>query len=258
MLQTEITHLQAQKNELEGSVATIYARYDYMFKLVKNLEADHKSRSDYLTALNTNISEKQVKDQNLTQTIESKQQKVADLTLIEAKRDAAAIELANLDAELADLGAQAKAKRQHLAVLEALEAYVKSTSLEKQEEFIAAIPKLLEEVKQGKYSQNVIRAYIFKELTGGTLRVLKCGTCSARFFVDKPAGDTGYHCPVCGTILGIEVDKNEIDILKATLAHAEPKSITYSTGVQVKPSSVKVPTVSDATGKPGGIGKKIV
>lgn len=92
----------------------IYARYDYIFNLVKNIEADYKSRSDYLTALNATISQKQAEVQTLTQEVESKQQKVVDLTSLGSKRETTI-------AELADLDAQDKDKRWHLAVLEALE-----------------------------------------------------------------------------------------------------------------------------------------
>lgn len=247
-IQTDITHLQSQKNELEGSVATIYARYDHMFKLVKNLEADYKSRSDELKTLNITIPQKQAEVQTLTQEVESKQQKVADLTLLETKRDAIAAELAKLET-------QANDKRQHRAVLEALEGYIQSASLEKLKPFIAVMPQLLEEVKQGTYSPDFIRAYIFEKLTGGTLKVLKCKPCDAQFSVDKPADAIGYHCPICGVSYGIIVDKDEVGILKAMLALTEPKSITYSTVVQIKPPSAKIPSESDTTGKPGSNAK---
>jgi DNA-directed RNA polymerase subunit RPC12/RpoP len=125
------------------------------------------------------------------------------------------------------------------------------------EEFITSMPKLLEDAKIGTYSLKLIRAHIFEELSGGTLRVLKCGTCGARFFVDKPADATGYRCPACGIREKVFVDKDEVDILKTTVALAEPKNVTYSTTILVKSPPAKVTTVSDATGEPGSIGKKI-
>lgn len=112
-LQTEIRHFQAQKDELESSVAMIYARYDYMFKLVNNLEAEYKSRSDYMTALTAAIAEKQEISQSLDQNIASKQQNVIDLTTLEAKRDAAVT-------EFADINLQTKKKKGQLTILDAM------------------------------------------------------------------------------------------------------------------------------------------
>jgi len=236
-LNTEITHLQAQKKELEGSMKAIDNLYDFTSKRVKKLQADINSLLEYQANINTDISQKEEVKKKLSDEIESKQQKVADLASIEAKRDAAIAKLADVNAEIAKLDAQAEAKKQHLAVCEAIEGYIQSTSLEKQGKFIAMLPKLLEEVKQREYSKNFIRAYIFKELTGGTLRVLQCVSCGARFFVDKPAEATGYLCPVCGIREKVFVDKDEVDILIAALANTKSMNVVYGTKIQLMPPS---------------------
>ncbi len=90
---------------------------------------------------------------------------------------------------------------------------------------MAALPHLLEDVKRGKHSPNVIRAYIFERLIGGTMKVQKCGSCGNKFYSYEPAGTMGYYCPVCSTSIGITVDKDEIEILKVALAGTEPNSI---------------------------------
>ena len=111
-LQTEIVDLQSQKNELEGTIAKIYARYSQIHNIVKTLEADQKSLSDQVNDLKTTIADKQALDQSLTQTIDTKEKKVADLNELESKRAKIAAEVVNFDA-------QYKVKKEHLAVLEA-------------------------------------------------------------------------------------------------------------------------------------------
>jgi len=231
--------------------------YDFTSKRVKKLQADINSLLEHITTVNADIAQKEEIEKKLSDEIKSKQQKVADLALIETKRDTAVAELANINAEIAKLEAQAEAKKRHLLVFEAFEGYVQSTSLEKMEEFIGTMPKLMEDVKIGTYSPNVIRNYIFERLTGGTLKVLKCLSCGVTFYVNKPADSGDYHCPICWISSKVVVEKNEVDILRTTLAIAEPKNVRYSTAILVKSPPTKVTTVSDATGEPGNIGKKI-
>jgi hypothetical protein len=196
----------------------ISTKYNQIHDNVKTLESDRKLLSDQVADLKTTIVDKRVLDQKLTQIIDTKRKKIADLDVLESKRDKIALEAVDLDSEY-------QAKKKHLWLLGAFEGFIQSTSLEKQELFIATLPDLLNEVKQGKCSPELIHAFILEKLTGGNLKVLKCGACDAKFYVNKiPSVNIGYYCPACGTSYGITVDKDESDILKSTLARITPKA----------------------------------
>ncbi len=219
-LQVEVTNLQVQKKGLEGSVAALHHEEGTTSQSLEKLKADHKQFSEKVAALTAAIVEKQEIDQNLDQTIASKQKNVADLTSLEEKRAATVT-------ELADFNLQTKEKKRQLMILDAMQGYLESSSTEKLEIMIAALPALVEEVKKGNHTPDLVRAYIFEKLTGGTLKVLKCGSCGTKFFADKPAMPIGYGCPICHNSYSIIVDTSETDILKATLAATEPRHIIY-------------------------------
>ncbi len=65
------------------------------------------------------------------------------------------------------------------------------------EKFVEVLPNLVKQVKQGKYSSELLTKMILKKLTGDTLQVLKCTACEEKFTVDKPSKLGSYHCPYC-------------------------------------------------------------
>lgn len=243
-IQTEVNHLQEQKKELEGAIATLHDQRDDLDNKTKNVLSEYALGSDCLAKLNTAISGKQMLDHSLDKVIASKQQKVADLTQLESKRAIAVDELAKLET-------QANRRSRQLVILDALEGYMQSTSLEKQAQFVAVLPQLLEGAKQRNYSPDFLRAYMFGQLTGGTLKVLRCGPCTARFSVNKPPGITGYRCPVCEARYGVTVDKDEIAILGEVFALTEPKIKGPVMPAFVKASPVKPSPPDTANQSPG-------
>ncbi|MFC1972032.1 hypothetical protein ACFLVE_01320 [Chloroflexota bacterium] len=78
--------------------------------------------------------------------------------------------------------------------------------------------------KVKNYSPELLRSVIIKDLSGGTLEILRCSSCQARFDVDKPA--QGFHtvrnCQLCGSSL-VEVDVAGPEIIKKALAALTPR-----------------------------------
>ena len=85
------------------------------------------------------------------------------------------------------------------------------------EKFAEALPNLLKEVKQGKYSPELLTKYILTKLTGDTLQLLRCTSCQAMFVVDKPPKLGSYQCPTCGLSHTVTTDKDALAILKMEL-----------------------------------------
>ena len=110
---------------------------------------------------------------------------------------------------------------------------------------------MLKEAQQRNSSPDFIHAYIFKRITGGTLKLWRCGTCNAKFYVDKPAGYSGYRCPVCGISYGVIEAKDEAAILREIFALTEPKIFNPVVKVEMIPSA-KPHIVPDTTGKSSG------
>lgn len=237
-LQQEITNLQSQKKQLQGEIKKLDANNVQIQQQLNVLNKDCKSLLAQQEELKSILAEKQALDDTLTQKINVKQQKVTDLALLETKRD-------NITAEVGVLNAQYEEKAEHLAVLEAFEGFVQCESMEDMEKFVKMLPDLINEAKKGKYSSELLRAYILKELIGANPRVMKCGHCGTKFYVDKePPNLIGYHCPFCDSSFSISEDKNELDILRAALSVPVtkvkkepipfPKSIPYMIDVTQK------------------------
>ncbi len=105
-------------------------------------------------------------------------------------------------------------------------ALVQSVPLAGLETLQESFPKLLEAARVGQsYSPKVLRDHMLRELTRGTLQVLRCSSCGMRFTVDKPANSGGYHCPNCLYSSQVVVDKNEIEIIKAALPESKIGSV---------------------------------
>ena len=243
-IQADITHLQVQKKELDGTVSKLLNIKQTTENNIQNLKNNEGVLLNNVAVLNQTVSEEQLLIQNLNKDIKTKQKNIADLSLLETKRT-------NVAAEYADLEVKAEAKKGHLIILEAFEGYMKSAGLDKQEQFVAVLPQMLKEAQQRNSSPDFIRAYIFKRITGGTLKLLRCETCNAIFYVDKPAGYSGYRCPVCGISYGVIEAKDEAAILREIFALTEPKIFNPVVKVEMIPSA-KPHIVPDTTGKSSG------
>ena len=126
-------------------------------------------------------------------------------------------------ASLSEIEAKVHHEKERWEVFASFLGLVKSASLTELEKFAKVLPGLLSEVKHGKYSPELLRKMILKELSGGTLQVLKCMSCGARFVVNKPPEPIGYECPRCRISHAVVVDKDELEILKAALKEEAPQ-----------------------------------
>ena len=147
----------------------------------------------------------------LSDDIKAKEQKVADLEELESKHNSILDSLSQIEAKV-------NRQKNRWEVFESLLGLVQSSSLTELEKFAAILPHLLKEVKQGKYSSELLTKMILKELTGDKLQLLKCTSCQAKFSVDKASKLGGYHCPICGLSHQIVVDQDALAILKKALA----------------------------------------
>ena len=92
-----------------------------------------------------------------------------------------------------------------------------------------------------KYKPGLMKSHILRELAGPELLVFKCTRCQETFRVSKPARIGDYHCPKCGLMCGVMIDKDATDMLQAMLLPETPK---YT--IRVKPIVVvKQPKNSD-------------
>jgi rubrerythrin/predicted transcriptional regulator len=204
-IQADVTHLETQKKGLYAEVSRLQSIMQTTEFNIQVLKQDENALSSKVSYLKATVSKNELIIKNQNQEIKTKQDKIADLAALESKRNDAADELATLNVK-------AEAKKKQLMILEAFEGYMQSTDLDKQEKFVAVLPQILEGAKQRKTSPDFLRGYILKELTGGTMEILKCTTCGVRFSTDKPAGFLGYQCPVCG-VHECTLDKDEVKIL---------------------------------------------
>jgi len=207
-IEAEITALKAEKTSLEPHVSELHAKKDqlekvqnYVDSLTKKraeLEKDTASMEKYKTALDKDIR--------------VKEKKVSNLEKLEKRHDA-------VSASLSETKEKVDREERRLMVLDSIQGIVKSSSVAQLEEFAKNLRYYIEEVKGGHYSGEIIRSMLIENLTGGTLQVLRCSSCEAKFVVDKQPSipGSGYYCPVCGMNYYVNVDKNALAILKQEL-----------------------------------------
>lgn len=109
-------------------------------------------------------------------------------------------------------------ENKRLQIFDSFLGFVKSSAIEPLEDFAQNLPGFIDDAKAGNHSPKSIRNMLIRELTGGTLQVLKCTECGVEFVLDKQPSVTGnYYCPLCGLGYYVKVDKNALEILKTEL-----------------------------------------
>lgn len=213
-LDAQIVELKAEKDSLESGLVEVHKKKDEL----DNIQTQIGSLTMKMHELEQEIAAREAHNSALTDEIKAKQRKVSDLSQLEAKRDALAVSIAEAEAKLSDENAR-------LQILDSFLGLVSSSSITELEKFVAALPALLDQVKQGKYSPELLRAFIVSKLTRDTLQVLKCPSCGVKFSVDMPPTTQGYHCPRCHSPFEIMIDQEVSAICKEALAKLTPKVI---------------------------------
>lgn len=224
-IQVELTHLQTQKKELEGSVAKLNYQEETTNKSLEQIKTNHMIFTDQLTILNTTVSEKQKLNQSLDKAIEQKQNNVADLKELEKKREVVLRELAEAETRKKLEGRRWEAFKGFLGL-------VKASSMADVRKAAQTLPKIVEETQEGQYSTEFLANYILRELSGPVLAVYRCESCGARFTVDKPPVGS-YRCPVNGPGHTVVIDKDATTILAKAME--EPKIRSGYTVTPINP-----------------------
>ena len=214
-LEADIIKLHAEKVSLEACVAQSLEQK----KILEDTQNEVSLLTKKKASLENEIAKLQARSQELTEDVQYKKEIVSDLVDLEKKHNAAA-------AALTEMQAQLKWGKRLLNITESFIGLVQSapSSLAELEEFATALPGLIDEAKQGQYSPTLLKAYVLENLTGGTLQVMKCKLCGARFIVDKPAA-YGHKCPCCGLSSQVVKDKEELAVLKEALATLKPRVV---------------------------------
>jgi len=206
----EITELKAEKATLESVVAELHVRKEEL----DHVKSELASLTNKRTQLEKEIVDGEEHDNALAGEIKAKQQKVSDLSKLEAKRDALAISVSETEAKL-------NRESTRLQIFESFLGFVNSSSIAELEKFVAVLPALIDKVKKNQYSPQLLRAYIFKTLTGHNLQIFKCPSCGVRFSVDMPPMTQEYCCPRCGSYHTV-TDQEGLQILKEVLTKMKP------------------------------------
>ena len=237
-IEADIVKLQAERTTNETVVTELA-----MAK--KDLDKAQHNVTDLLhqqAALVQDIKQKQESLGKLDEEIVEKEQKVIDLGELEAKRNAVL-------ATLAELEAQKEINEMEWKVFESFLGIVGSSlSMEAINKLADTVPQLFAFAKIGEYSPELLRSVIIKDLSGGTLEILRCISCQARFSVDKPvkAPHQGYRCPLCGSGVTVQTEVNGPEIINKALAMLAPHTIvvtpvTSPKGIPHKNSGEKTP-----------------
>lgn len=155
----------------------------------------------------------------LSDDIKVKEQKVSALEELELKHDM-------VSASLSEIETKKASEATRWEIFESFLGFIESSSFEEVDKFVDLLPYLIAEARQGKYSPEILRNIILRNLTGYTLQLLQCTSCHAKFVVDKPSDPhKGYQCPICGLSYQVRADQEELAILKAALATPKPQQI---------------------------------
>jgi predicted transcriptional regulator/DNA-directed RNA polymerase subunit RPC12/RpoP len=213
-IETDIVKLKAERASHESVVVELAAAEKKLAKTQHDVtELLHKQ-----TALIQDIKEREERRDQLSKEIADKEHKVADLDELEAKRNAVSAMLAELEAK----------KKLEVTEREVFESFLgvvgSSLSVEAIEKFVTLAPQLIARAKERGYSPEPLRSVIIRDLSGGELEILRCSSCQARFYVDKPAQQfyMGHHCPLCGSSL-VVTDVTGPEIIKKALAALAPR-----------------------------------
>jgi predicted transcriptional regulator len=222
-LQTEITTLHKQKGELEGAINAKQAEYTQVYHAVNALKSEKKSLSDDVSNLKntvikkqTAIAESQTLSQQLTQEIETKQQKVSDLHEIETKRDSLLLELSDINTKVSD-------RKMQWNIFTAFVGILQNRSEAELLEFLKMETAMVNMAKKDKQSADFVIGHMFN-LLGPELRIMKCGSCGIRCTVDRPVSASGFRCPSGEFGHMMHEDKSAMEVLANLI---KPKAVTF-------------------------------
>ena len=215
-LETDIIKLRAEKISLETCVAQSLEQK----KILEDTQNEVSSLTKKKASLEHEIANLQAHNQQLIKDVQSKEEMVGDLGDLQKKHSVVAAAITEMEARL-------EREKRRLDITESFIGLVQSapSSLAGLEEFATALPGLIDQVKQGKYSPNLLKAHVLEKLTGGALQVMKCKSCGAGFSVDKPPVAYGYHCPCCSSSSQVITDKEGLAILKEAMSKLKPQVI---------------------------------
>jgi hypothetical protein len=167
------------------------------------------------------ISALEIRKNLLAGDIKIKEEKVSKLKELKNEYD-------TLLHDLTEMEARVNRDKKRWQVYEGFLGLMQSSSIAELQKSVIILPKLLEEAQEGEYSPELLKNFILKELVGSAFQVMKCRSCDARFYIDKPPPVGGYQCPVGGFGHSVAVDKDALAILQAALANAKPRTIILS------------------------------
>jgi hypothetical protein len=214
-LEGEVMELKAEKAAIAGQIAQLHGQ--------KNALHDIKSKvtalSEKKAVLTEDIAHLEGRQLALAHEIKIKEAKLIDLEEIELRRDSVLDDLIEIEARI-------DREKKRWAIFESFLGLVAEGSLTKMEKFAEVLPNLLNEVRRGKYTSQVLLNHILNSLNGHVLQVLKCTGCALRFIVDKPPKLGYYRCSSCTSSHQIIVEQGAHETLKQALGISKQYSIT--------------------------------
>jgi predicted nucleic acid-binding Zn-ribbon protein len=205
-LEGDVVKLKAEKASLGGHVAELHDQKDEL----EQVKGEVHSLSVQKSQLLQEISNLEAQKNSLSGDIKTEEKQISDLKEQKGKYQ-------ELLQDYAELEEKVKNEKTRWEVFEGFLGLVQASSLPELQKSCQTLPKLSETVQQGTCSPELLKNFILKDLVGPTFQVLKCGTCQARFYIDKPPPIGGYQCPMCGLRYSVVVDKDTLALIKAAL-----------------------------------------
>jgi predicted transcriptional regulator len=232
-IEGEVAKLKTEKASLEAHVAGLHDQKDELDHIKTEVGALGEKKAVLLKEVNG----LEMRKKSLAGDIKTEEEKVSNLKELKRKYE-------ELLHDLAEVEARVNRDKKRWEVFEGFLGLVQSSSMAELQKSVMILPKLLEEVQEGTYSPEFLKGFILKELAGPTFQVLKCVTCQAHFYIDKPPPVGGYQCPIGGFGHSVVVDKDALALLKAALSPSKQQPIV----LQSKISISKPPKTKDSSG----------
>jgi predicted nucleic acid-binding Zn-ribbon protein len=224
-LEGDVAKLKAEKASLEANVTGLHDQKDELEKV----KGQVYSLGAKKILLLQEISKLETQKNLLADDIKTKEKQISDLKEQNGKYQI-------LLQDFTEVEEKVKNEKNRWEVFEGFLGLVQSSSLAEIQKSCHILPKLVETMQQDTYSPDFLKNFILRDLVGPTFQVLKCGTCQARFYIDKPPPIGGYQCPMGGLGHSVVVDKDALVLIKAALLL--PKQTTV---IDAKPIIIKSP-----------------
>jgi hypothetical protein len=213
----EIGDLEVARGNLKPLVLQLNSEATILGHELFQLKGDIKASFETRSQLTHEIHELEMLSVQVVNAAKQLKAEVADLEELKCERDGVAQDLGKFNAKIKEEG-------RRWQVFESFLGIVQGGSGDDLKKFLNMVPSLIEDVEAHKYSDDLLKRYILKELTGPALRTVKC-LCGTSFVVDKPEPIGGYRCPVGALGEGhhkVVVDKDAAAILGASTAGPKP------------------------------------